>query len=309
MNKEISSSPYIRSPLRYPGGKTAIARKVEFILRKSLLSGSCFVEPYAGGAGLSLELLRNDVVGSCIWNEKDPLIYCFWKSVFSKTAELIKAIEDLPVTVDTWQLLQKHLSLNALKEFSTIENGLAGLFLNRMNFSGILSAKPIGGIEQNSKYTIDCRFNKHELTNRIASISYLRSRVTVNYGDAIKFLTRNQQRFNDGDTVVYIDPPYYIQGRRLYRYHYSNLQHSVLAKFIEAQPFPWIVSIDNHPDILSLYQNQVIVPISLNYTVNKTRKAEELIVSNLPLDDSAIPRLAFPLQGSLPLQDDARQAV
>ena len=49
------------------------------------------------------------------------------------------------------------------------------LFLNRTTFSGILGghAGPIGGRSQSSDHTIDCRFNKDALAERILNVKRL----------------------------------------------------------------------------------------------------------------------------------------
>ena len=63
------------TPLRYPGGKNKLAKQFEEICRKNNIS--TFIEPYAGGAGVSLFLLLNNVVKNVILNDLDPLIYSF----------------------------------------------------------------------------------------------------------------------------------------------------------------------------------------------------------------------------------------
>lgn len=48
------------SPLRYPGGKTKIAQYIKLLLEQNLLLDGHYVEPYAGGASVALDLLLND---------------------------------------------------------------------------------------------------------------------------------------------------------------------------------------------------------------------------------------------------------
>src|SRR5215510_701866 len=48
-----------RSPLRYPGGKAALAGLLRAILKRNRLEGCKIVEPFAGGGGASLDLLFN----------------------------------------------------------------------------------------------------------------------------------------------------------------------------------------------------------------------------------------------------------
>ena len=50
------------SPLRYPGGKTAIFPFMSSLFYENSLIGYSYAEPYAGGCGLALQLLLNEFV-------------------------------------------------------------------------------------------------------------------------------------------------------------------------------------------------------------------------------------------------------
>jgi DNA adenine methylase len=162
-----------------------------------------------------------------------------------------------------------------------LQLGLAGLFFNRTNFSGIIGAGPIGGKHQASAYKIDCRFNKSALVRQVRAAAALAPRVTVRFGDAITFMRKNAARISSGFSFVYIDPPYYAQGRKLYRHHYADQDHANLAEFMTAQGYPWLVSYDDHPRIRELYAAKQMQPIYLDYKVRSSRTAQELVISNL----------------------------
>ena len=274
----------LKSPLRYPGGKANLADYVEGFLRNNLLTGSTFVEAFAGGAGLSLALLGRDLVKKCIWIEKDPLIYSLWACILNDTQNLIASIKETPVTLETWVRLQAHLEPESWNNFTLLENAIAGLFLNRMNFSGILHTRPIGGMGQKSEYKIGCRTNKDALIQQIEAISAVKSKITLIHGDAMHHLEHGKKIRENPDVVVYVDPPYLVQGQRLYRFSFTPEQHIALAKVMDGLTRPWLVSIDNQDIIRDAYRNQKIVPIFLSYVVRQSRKAEELLVSNLVLE-------------------------
>jgi DNA adenine methylase len=61
-------------------------------------------------------------------------------------------------------------------EFSLLQLGIAGLFFNRTNFSGIIGAGPIGGQKQASAYKIDCHFNRAPLARQVARSPRVRDR-------------------------------------------------------------------------------------------------------------------------------------
>lgn len=271
------------SPLRYPGGKSLLSTYVSGVLEENLLAGCTFYEPYAGGASVSLDLLRMGFIDKAVLIERDPLVYAFWHAVFNATDALCAAIEACPVTLETWHELQLTRAVDdpAKSAFTLLQLGLAGLFFNRTNFSGIIGAGPIGGQGQNSAYKINCRFNKTALVRQIRAAALLASRVSVRFGDALTFLRTNAAKISAGFSFVYIDPPYYMQGRKLYRHHYMDGDHEALAKYITSQGYPWLVSYDDHPRIRELYASKQMQPIYLDYKVKSSRTAQELVISNL----------------------------
>jgi len=58
------------TPLRYPGGKGKLAAFVKSLIEANFLNDGEYVEPYAGGAGIALELLFQEyvrVVSRLMW--------------------------------------------------------------------------------------------------------------------------------------------------------------------------------------------------------------------------------------------------
>lgn len=283
MPKKNLPRPEPISPLRYPGGKALLTAYVSGVIEENLLTGCTFYEPYAGGAAVSLELLRLGFVADAVLVERDPLVYAFWWSVFNETDALCAAIDECPVTIETWQTLQATRDVDdpLACAFSRLQLGVAGLFFNRTNFSGIIGAGPIGGKDQKSDYKINCRFNKQKIIRQIRVAAKFSDRIEINFGDAIKFMRDNAERLTIGFSFLYVDPPYYLQGKKLYRHSYTEQDHIALADFIRAQGYPWLLSYDDHPRIRELYADNKMQPIYLDYKVKSNRTAQELVISNL----------------------------
>jgi DNA adenine methylase len=275
------------SPLRYPGGKALLESYISGVIEENYYTGCAFYEPYAGGASVSLELLRLGFIARAVLVERDPLVYAFCWSVLTKNDELCAAVEACPVTLETWHSLQPTRKVDdpGNCDFSLLQLGVAGLFFNRTNFSGILGAGPIGGANQESEYKIDCRFNKEKLVRQIKAVVKYADQISIHFGDAITFLTEHSEELATGFTFTYIDPPYYLQGKKLYRHAYVDEDHAALAEFIRGQAYPWVLSYDDHPRIRQLYEYTEIQmqPIYLDYKVRSNRTAQELVISNLQI--------------------------
>lgn len=272
------------SPLRYPGSKALLINYISHLLDENYLTDCTFVEPYAGSAVVSLALLEDLVIERAFLIERDPLVYSFWYSVFHHTYQLIEKIHDLPITLDTWHAFQQYRECDDISTYSIIDLGLAGLFFNRTNFSGILKAGPLGGQAQTSPYKIDCRFNKEAIIAQIERLSTLKSQVEVIYGDALHFLKAKKREFSRINCFFYVDPPYYVKGKSLYRYWYNHDDHKALAKFLLSCSNNWLVSYDDHPEIRKMYSRSLdMVSVYFDYSVSGPRREKEILISNLKL--------------------------
>ena len=266
------------SPLRYPGGKASLAKYLQNLIETNLSECSYF-ELYAGGAGAALELLYNESVKRIILNDADPHIYAFWVSVLKHTEEFCRKVMDTDVSMDSWHR-ERSIYLSDDEMFSPVEVGFSTFFLNRCNRSGIIKkAGPIGGMEQSGTYKIDCRFNKKDLIKRIERIAQYESRIEIYNEDTIAFIENSNVRLADEHAFTYLDPPYYKKGKSLYLNAYSHDDHVRLRNLLaENRNLKWMVSYDNVPEIISLYEGFRTVEHELSYTLQNKRKTKELFV-------------------------------
>lgn len=280
--------PKAINPLRYPGAKRQLIPYVKKLLEANNLTRCTFYEPYAGSAVIGLELLQQEILDKLVIIEKDVLIYSFWKCLFNYPDEMCRRIEEIEINIDTWKDLKPLRDVTSPQGADLLDLGVAGIFFNRTNFSGIMKANPIGGLKQESKYSIDCRFNKKTLIKLITSISHYKDRVEVHWDDALNFLNNVKRRFIMETSFVYFDPPYYRKGKQLYRHFYRDKDHKELALFVKNNNnFDWLISYDDDPYICGLYSGTKAqyLPFYLDYSVSSGNrsKGNELLISNLPL--------------------------
>ena len=279
------------TPLRYPGGKGKLAAYVKALLTENDLLDGEYVEPYAGGAGIALELLVQEYVTKVHINDVSELVYNFWWSVLNKTEDLCRLIMDTPRTVVEWDR-QKLVLMNPAKH-SKVEVGFATFYLNRTNRSGILNGGIIGGRDQTGPWKIDARYNAEELIRRIQAIAMLRSRVRLTNADALTLLSEGRKSW-PAKTLIYLDPPYYAKGRELYYDFYQHDDHVAVAEYIQAHISDqrWIVSYDNVPPICALYARRRRSVYDIGYSARGTRKGSEVMFFS---DDLRVPPLVGPV--------------
>lgn len=262
------------SPLRYPGGKGRLSQYVIDLIEANDLVGGHYVETYAGGAGIAITLLYLEYVSHVHLNDVDSAVYSFWKALVDHTDDLARLVHDTPLTLDE-RLRQKKVYRDP--DASTLELGFATFYLNRTNRSGIIHGGVIGGNEQAGAYKIDARFNRVDLVRRIEKVGSYGPRISVYNKDAAEFISGNLKQMA-AKTLVYLDPPYYANGSRLYRNTYKHADHAKIAALVGSIQQPWIVSYDNADAIRELYAPFRQQVFGLGYAANSVYEGKEVMV-------------------------------
>jgi len=130
------------TPLRYPGGKAKLAAYVKRLMKDNRLLDGEYVEPYAGGAAIALELLFHEYVSRIHINDVSKPVHAFWKSVLNDTEAFCRLVMKTPLTVPQWDK-QKQI-IEHPGDHDSLALGFATFFLNRTNRSGILNGGIIG---------------------------------------------------------------------------------------------------------------------------------------------------------------------
>lgn len=278
------------SPLRYPGGKGNLSGFVKMLFAANDLCDGEYAEPYCGGAGVAIELLRSEFASKIHLNDLDPAIHCFWASVFLESDDLCERIGSARINVRSWSKQRRVLATP--KKHSMLDVGFATFFLNRVNRSGILNAGPIGGIHQSGDWTMDARFNRERLVECIRSIARFKDRVELYCMDAGRFV-RDVVPELPQRSLVYFDPPYVHQGKRLYQNWYDDGDHALIAaKVLRIKRVPWIVSYDSVPLIRKLYASCRQMTYRIGYSANERTSGSEVMVFS---PDLVVPAVASPV--------------
>lgn len=270
--------PVTLSPLRYPGGKTQLYKFVKNVIEENEIIKPIYIEPFAGGAGLAIELLLKGNVESIVINDFDKAIYSFWESILHHTESFISLIEETPITLKQWEM-QKDIYNNQINH-SSLEVGFATFFLNRTNRSGIIKGGPISR-EEGGKYPLDCRYNKKNLIRKIKHISEKKENIYIYNHDAVYFIENIIPKFSEDRLFIFFDPPYYKQGKNLYTNFYNHEDHKELCYAIKGiRTSRWITTYDYDVNIQHLYSNLPTKIYQLQYSANRKRKEKEFLFHN-----------------------------
>ena len=267
-NTQQQKATYIKkhlSPLRYPGGKGKLISFLEERLQSQ--KRTIFVEPYAGSASVGLGLLEGKLIDHLILNDMDYGIYALFECIKKDPSDLINLIQTrIPTHTDFFQYRDK--IQNGYKNCSLLEAAWTLLVVNRLSFSGISKANPLGGKNGTSSQLLS-RWNTKCLINRIQKIYTLGDKISVTHLDALEVI---EDYYWTPNATLFLDPPYFKKGKQVYTHYYNEAQHRDLAEtlFSLSTGCPGadiLLTYDNEMFIRDLYWWAPIENIKQNYSI------------------------------------------
>ncbi|MCX6044270.1 MAG: DNA adenine methylase [Chloroflexi bacterium] len=242
-NKVINvASVPMRSPFRYPGGKTWLVPYIRTWLRERGGSDKELIETFAGGGIVSLTAIFEQLVGRVTLVELDEDVAAVWQVITTGDAKwLADEIVTFDLTVESAHaaIAQAGQSLRT-RAFATIVK-------NRVNRGGILAEGASFVKQGENGKGIRSRWYPITLKHRIVEIDQLRDKIKFIHGDAFEVLRINQNR---KDSLYFIDPPYVKAGGRLYRH--STIDHLALFEQASHLAGDFLITYDDHEEIREL---------------------------------------------------------
>jgi DNA adenine methylase len=244
-----------RSPLRYPGGKSRAATYIASLVPDSVTE---LVSPFVGGGSVELACAERgiQVHGYDIFK---PLV-SFWKLLLHDPQYLAHQVQQyFPLTKQGFYQLQKQ-HLDEETEFQ----GVLFFVLNRASFSGTTLS---GGCSESSVLE---RFTQ-------SSIDRLTSFQTQNF--SVDWASFQDSLRNHPDAFLYLDPPYMIQST-LYGHRGSThrgFDHLGLHQQL-CRRKGWILSYNDCPQIIDLYNNFEIQYPDWKYGMGKDKLSKEVLI-------------------------------
>ena len=221
------------SIFRYPGGKAKLASQI--ISRFSDKKATVFMEPFCGGASVTIEMARLHPKLYFVINDVNSKMSDFWKTVISSGKDFAQEVRSYNPTVEDF-IARKNKN-----------DALSTLVLNRCSHSG-RGGGAIGGMFQTGAWKIDARWNSEKLSEQILIVhELLKNRCGVFNQDGIS-LIKEANRF----CKIYADPPYIKAGDSLYEKSFLPEDHNRLFETITRKD-NWVLSYDNNSWVMDKY--------------------------------------------------------
>ncbi len=256
-----------------------------------LMDIEVWVEPFAGGAGAGLHLLDQGAVSEVWLTEKNHCLAVFWRSVVTRGDELAARVRACGPDMAIWHEARETVAAADDGDVvDDLEVALAALILNRCSRSGMVHPRvgPIGGSKQTGRWHLRSRWNGDGIADRIDRIHMLRHRLRIDEGDAIARIAELDGSTGiEDELVLFVDPPYLVQGNKLYAEGMSFEDHKTLAYALAGCAARWLLTYDSDERIMELYPQRRILAYQIAHTVNRQHIDEEFAIlsDNLAVRD------------------------
>ncbi len=261
------------SPLRYPGGKTWLLPHVKEWLANRR-QPPLLLEPFCGGATVSLFAAAERLAQRCVMVEIDPDIATFWQACFRRADDLCSAIATFELTDQNvvWYETQKPVGL--------INEAFTTLLRNRTRFGGILNRPALLNPRATDARPRNARWYPATITRRIRIVSMLARRQRLEFieGDGIQAI--DALKYAPPGTVIFADPPYLHAGARMYRYH--ELDHEKLFEVLAAKGLDFLMTYDAAPAIVDLVSQHGWAAARVRMKNNHNQMRTEIIITPRP---------------------------
>lgn len=259
----------LRSPFRYPGGKTWAIPRVRQWLRSLPSRPRTLIEPFAGGAIIGLTVAFEQLADNVVLVELDDDVASVWKTILNGDGNwLVEQIAGFQMSRDAVRRLHEKA------DKSIRDRALVTVVQNRINRGGILA--PGAGKMKNGENGngLKSRWYPETLCRRIGEIIRHKDRIKFVHGDGFEIMERSLAA---PETAYFIDPPYTVAGRRLYLH--SDVDHELLFNLASMARGPFLMTYDHSREILSLAEHHDFELAEVAMKTSHHRQKMELFIS------------------------------
>ena len=269
----------IKSPLRYPGGKSRAIKFIAPLIPKF----DEYREPFVGGGSVYV-YLKQKYPNKEYWiNDLYPNLYHFWYQCKNDIDSLVRQIYEWKNTYKNGKELYRFL-LNNIDGFDNLKKASAFFVFNRITFSGTTESGGFSNAAFQKRFTISS-------IERTIALSEVLSNTTITNYDFEQVINK------EGENVfIFLDPPYFSATKSaLYGKNgnmHKTFNHERFANVLKKTKHKWLVTYDNCEYIKELFSFANISSWDLTYGMRNVNKngnqiGKELFISNF-VNDSTI---------------------
>lgn len=272
----VASVPQ-RSPLRYPGGKTWLIPHIREWLGQT--RPEFLIEPFAGGAVVSLTAVMENLVNTALMIELDRDVAALWRAALESPEVLRERVREFEPTLERLRAMEQ------TAPDTVVEHGFRTLVFNRTRRGGILAAGASFARNGENGRGLLSRWYPDTLIDRLAAIEAVASRIAFCEGDGMKLLP---VLLSGGSrkAAVFIDPPYTARGgkragARLYAH--CEIDHAALFALLAEHKTNFLMTYDAAPEVIDLVRQYDFNAVCLSMKNTHHNQLPELVITPKPM--------------------------
>ena len=268
----------IKSPLRYPGGKSRAVKKIHSYLP----AFQEYREPFVGGGSLFIYLKQLYPQRNYWINDIYQNLFHFWHEAQSNIDGLIEQVWAWRKEYNEGKKLHRFL-LENISSFDTLRKAAAFFIFNRITFSGTTESGGFSNAAYEKRFTVSSIERVQKMASLLPSIKI----TNQDYEEIVK---------QSGDDVfLFLDPPYYsAEKSALYGKNgcfHKSFDHIRFMNAIRDCDHKWLITYDNSEYIKELFSFAYIYKWNLTYgmrnvSADSNQQGKELFITNYPLNYS-----------------------
>ena len=265
----------IKSPLRYPGGKSRAVATIAGLIPYF----DEFREPFLGGGSVFVYLKQRYPTKKFWINDLYSDLYTFWKITQKDADSLIAKVYEWKKQYTIGKELYHFLN-SSLDKFNDLERAAAFFVYNRITFSGTTLS---GGFSEGAfkgRFTESC-------VNRLNGLAKTLNDTLITNHDYEELLK------TEGENVfIFLDPPYYSATKSaLYGKNghlHKSFDHERFAGNMKKCQHKWLITYDDSDYIRNLFSFATVAAWNLTYgmrniTDHSDQQGKELFIANYDL--------------------------
>jgi len=275
----------LKTPLRYPGGKSRAVPKLCQWLPATITE---YREPFLGGGSMAIEITKR-YPDLPIWvNDMYEPLYNFWACLQLAgdimQEKLVKLKKDNSDPDKAKELFLS--SKDILSNGTDVDRAVAFYVVNKCSFSGLTESSSF------SSQASESNFSMRGIENLTSYSKLIRNwKITcTDYSNLVEdCLSYSNVIACDDNVFIYVDPPYNIKDN-LYGKKgamHKGFDHDRFANIMDETMGNVMISYNNHPDIVQRFLEWRQYDFAHTYTMRSTgtymidqTKRRELILLN-----------------------------
>ena len=247
-------------PFSYIGGKRTLAPRIIALFPEH----KAYIEPFAGGAQVFFRKQPSKIE---VLNDLDREIANFYRICQSHFEELVRYLRYTVVSRAWFDLLNE----TDPEKLTDIQRAARHFYLAKNCYGGLVK-------HRNYALRVDAPpgFNPERIPSLIEETHHRLARVQIECLPYEEILAR----YDKPTSLFYLDPPYY--QIKLYRYNLKPEEFEVMAARLAKLRGKFILSLNDVPEVRTLFKDFTIRTVELAYTAQKVagRRYRELLITN-----------------------------